>query len=73
MTNGQKQTKLIAFTKPFTNKLKDAASIKGNAVMFMRKDVYDHIVDANKKVINWHEDARAKVTITVTSERSKDQ
>ena len=58
MKNGQRRTKLIAFTKPFTNKLKDAASIKGNAVMFMRKDVYDHLVDVNKMV---------------ESERSKDQ
>jgi len=58
MTNGQKRTKLVAFTKPFTNKLKDAAFIKGNATMYMRKDVYDHIVDPNKMV---------------ESERSKDQ
>lgn len=50
MTNGQKRTKLVAFTKPFTNKLKDAAFTKGNTVMFMRKDVYDHIVDINKMV-----------------------
>ena len=50
MTNGQKWTKLIAFAKPFTNKLKDAAFIKGNATMYMRKDVYDHIVDINKMV-----------------------
>ena len=58
MRNGQKRTKLVAFTKPFTNKLKDASLIKGDAVMFMRKDVYDHIVDVNKMV---------------ESERSKDQ
>lgn len=50
MINGQKRTKLVAFTKPFTNKLKDTAFIKGDAVMFMRKDVYDHIVDLNKMV-----------------------
>ena len=49
MKNGQRPTKLIAFTKPFTNKLKDATFSKGNAVMFMRKDVFDHIVEANKK------------------------
>lgn len=58
MKNGQRRTKLVAFTKSFTNKLKDAAFIKGNAVMFMRKDVYDHIVNVNKMV---------------ESERSKDQ
>lgn len=58
MKNGQKRTKLIAFTKPFTNKLKDTAFIKGKAMMFMRKDIYDHIVDPNKMV---------------ESERSKDQ
>lgn len=58
MRNGKKRTKLVAFAKPFTNKLKDATSIKGNAVMFIRKDVYDHIVDINKMV---------------ESERSKDQ
>jgi hypothetical protein len=50
MKNGQKPTRLVPFAKPFTNKLKDAASIKGNAVMFMRKDVYDHIVGVNKMV-----------------------
>lgn len=43
------KTKLVAFAKPFTNKLKDADFSKGNAVMFMRKDVFDHIVEANKK------------------------
>ena len=58
MKNGQKPTRLVAFTKPFTNKLKDTAFIKGDAVMFMRKDVYDHIVDVNKMV---------------ESERSRDQ
>lgn len=58
MRNGQKRIRLVAFAKPFTNKLKDATSIKGNAKMFMRKDVYDHIVDLNK---------------VVESERSKDQ
>lgn len=58
MKSGQKRTRLVAFAKPFTNKLKDATSIKGNAVMFIRKDVYDHIVDINKMV---------------ESERSKDQ
>lgn len=58
MKNGQKPTRLVAFAKPFTNKLKDATFIKGNAVMFIRKDVYDHIVDINKMV---------------ESERSKDQ
>ena len=66
MKSGQKPTRLVAFAKPFTNRLKDATSIKGNAVMFMRKDIYE-------KVINWHEDDRCKVTITVTSERSTDQ
>jgi len=58
MKNGQKRTKLVAFTKPFTNKLKDAALIKGNAEMFMRKDIYDRIVKSNK---------------VVESERSTDQ
>lgn len=58
MRNGQKPTRLVAFAKPFTNKLKDAASIKGNAVMFMHKDIYDRIAKGNK---------------VVESERSKDQ
>lgn len=49
MKNGQKKTKLVAFAKPFTNKLKDADFSKGNAVIFMRKDVFGHIVEANKK------------------------
>lgn len=52
----------MGFAKTFAEKLHDAASSKGNAEMFMRKDVYDHVVDANKKV-----------TSTVTSEGSKDQ
>lgn len=63
----------MGFAKSFAKKLHDAASSKGNAEMFIRKNVYDHLVDANKKVIDWHEDARAKVTITVTSEGSKDR
>lgn len=58
MTNGQKQTKLVAFTKPFTNKLKDATLIKGKGVMFMHKDIYDRITKSNK---------------VVESERSTDQ
>lgn len=54
------------FAKTFAKKLHDAASSKGNAEMFMHRDLH-------KKVIDWHEDDRAKVTITVTSEGSKDQ
>ena len=52
----------MGFAKAFAKKLHNATSSKGNADMFMRKDVYDHLVDANKKV-----------AFTVTSEGSKDQ
>lgn len=61
MKKGQ-PIKPTGFAKTFAKKLHDAASSKGNAEMFMRKDVYDHLVDANKKG-----------TSTVTSEGSKDQ
>ena len=56
----------MGFAKTFAKKLHDAASSKGNAEMFMHRDHHE-------KVIDWHEDDRAKVTITVTSEGSKDQ
>ena len=56
----------MGFAKTFAKKLNDAASSKGNAEMFMHQNHH-------KKVIDWHEDNRAKVTITVTSEGSKDQ
>jgi hypothetical protein len=52
----------MGFAKTFAKKLHDATSSKGNTEMFMRKDVYDHLVDANKKV-----------TSTVISKGSKDQ
>lgn len=54
------------FAGTFAKKLQEAASSNGNAEMFMHRDHH-------KKVIDWHEDDRAKVTITVTSEGSKDQ
>jgi len=54
------------FTKTFAKKLHDAASSKGSAELFMHRDHH-------KKVVDWHEDDRAKVTVTVISERSKDQ
>lgn len=56
----------MGFAKAFAKKLHDAASSKGNAEMFMHRDHHE-------KVIDWHEDDRAKVTFTVTSEGSKDQ
>ena len=58
--------KPIGFTKTFAKKLQDAVSSKGNVEMFMHRDHH-------KKVVDWHEDDRSKVTITITSERSKDQ
>lgn len=62
----QKQGQARGFTKSFAKKLTDAVSSKGSVELFMHRDHH-------KKVVDWHEDDRSKVTITVTSEGSKDQ
>jgi hypothetical protein len=62
----QKQNQARGFAKSFAKKLNDAVFSKGAAELFMHRDHY-------KKVVDWHEDNRSKVTITVTSEGSKDQ
>lgn len=62
----KQQTDPMGFTKTFAKKLHDAAFSKGPSELFMHRDHH-------KKVIDWHENDRAKVTITVTSEGSKDQ
>ena len=56
----------MGFTKTFAKKLHDAASSKRPVELFMHRDHHKNVVD-------WHEDDRSKVTITVTSEGSKDQ
>lgn len=62
----QKQGKARGFAKSFAKKLSDIPFSKGSAELFMHKDHH-------KKVVKWYENDRAKVTVTVTSERSKDQ